>query len=240
MQVFACGDTHCPIDIHKLSVKNWPEQKEIEFTKEDILMVTGDFGLLWAPDWDNEELYWAKWLTEKPFTTCFVDGNHENFTRLAALPEIDFHGGKVGVAYEDANGRILHMKRGEIFIFDDKKIFTFGGATSTDKERRLLNISWWPEEVPNHAECEYALSNLEKHGNEVDFIITHTAPNTIIHALGFDKYSSNRFNDPTAAFLEEIKKITLFKQWHFGHFHASVHKDQKFICHYNWEPYKLF
>lgn len=237
-KLFGCGDTHCPIDIKKLSTKQWPEQKEIHFTKDDLMVILGDCGLLWDPDWSSEELYWAKWLTKKPFTTCFIDGNHENFERLLKLPTIDFHEGKAAIAYEDENGRILHLKRGEIYKFGDKKIFTFGGAQSTDKEHRIVGRSWWPEEVPNYAECNYALENLEKHGNCVDFILTHTAPSSIITAFKFVN-SYERVDDPTSRFLEEVHKITQFRQWHFGHFHTSAHRDLKYVCHYNWTPVQI-
>lgn len=236
MSVFVCGDTHIPIDIAKLNMKNWPEQKFL--TKEDILVVLGDFGLLWEPNWSDEEIYWAKWLTNKPFQVCFIDGNHSNFVRLYQAKEDMFHGGKVGVVYEDENGRILHLKRGEIFTFNNKTVFTFGGAQSTDKAHRIIGRSWWPEEVPNYAECEYALANLEKHGNCVDFILTHTTAFSTINAFNFVS-ASERVDDPTERFLEEVKRIVQFRQWHFGHFHTSAHIDMKYVCHYNWSPIQI-
>ena len=39
--------------------------------------------------------YWLNWLDKEPFTTLFVDGNHENIARLNALPVHQWHGGKV-------------------------------------------------------------------------------------------------------------------------------------------------
>lgn len=54
--IFITGDTHIPIDISKLNVTNFPIQKEL--SKEDYLIVCGDFGLIW--DKSNEEKYWTK------------------------------------------------------------------------------------------------------------------------------------------------------------------------------------
>lgn len=34
----------------------------------------------------NEEKYWLDWLGDRPWTTLFVDGNHECFPHLAELP----------------------------------------------------------------------------------------------------------------------------------------------------------
>lgn len=77
-RIYITGDTHIPIDIRKLSMSNFSEQKKM--TKNDYVIICGDFGGIWNKS--NEELYWRKWLKEKNFTTLFVDGNHENFELL--------------------------------------------------------------------------------------------------------------------------------------------------------------
>ena len=45
MAIYVTGDTHQSIDIHKLTTSNFPEQKEL--TKNDYVIICGDFGLLW-------------------------------------------------------------------------------------------------------------------------------------------------------------------------------------------------
>ena len=77
------------IDIQKLNTKRFPEQKNL--TKDDYLIVCGDFGLVW--DESPEERYWRKWLDDKPFTTLWIDGNHENFELLKEFPVINKFGG---------------------------------------------------------------------------------------------------------------------------------------------------
>lgn len=37
----------------------------------------GDFGGVW--NGSPEENYWLDWLEDKPFTTLFISGNHENY-----------------------------------------------------------------------------------------------------------------------------------------------------------------
>ena len=81
-RVFITGDLHGNIDIKKLNSKNFPEGNSL--TKEDYVIICGDFGLVWNNS--AEELYWRKWLDEKPWTTLFVDGNHENFNLLNDYP----------------------------------------------------------------------------------------------------------------------------------------------------------
>jgi hypothetical protein len=64
----------------------FPEQKDM--TKDDYVIVCGDFGI-----WDDSKRkrYWLKWLDEKPFTTLFVDSNHENFDLLAGYSRTAEH-----------------------------------------------------------------------------------------------------------------------------------------------------
>ena len=52
--IYVTGDTHCPIDIRKLSTKNFTEQRNL--TKDDALILCGDFGAVW--DGGKEDLFW--------------------------------------------------------------------------------------------------------------------------------------------------------------------------------------
>ena len=89
--IYLTGDTHTPIDISKLNTKNFPDQKQM--TRSDYVIVLGDFGLLWHED--KEYRHWLKWLSEKPFTLLWIDGNHENHDWIQSLSVEHWHGGKV-------------------------------------------------------------------------------------------------------------------------------------------------
>ena len=54
MSIFITGDTHGDFDIEKLSLKNFPEQEEL--TKDDYLIVAGDFGAVWDGGEKDEKL----------------------------------------------------------------------------------------------------------------------------------------------------------------------------------------
>jgi hypothetical protein len=234
MEVHVAGDVHCPIDIQKLNTLNWPEQKQL--TKDDLLIVLGDMGLVWAQDWDKEELYWAKWFTAKKCTVCYLDGNHENHPRLLALPVVDFHGGKAGVVYSDKNGTIYHLKRGEIYDFGGNKVLVVGGATSWDKSYRAIGISWWPEEELSKEDEENIIKNLELVDYKVDHILTHECPTNIAEQL---MHCELRERGKTVAMMDFIQRHVSRKSWHFGHHHTSRGFDGNYICHYNWSPYHL-
>ena len=63
--------------------------------------------------WDGSprEAYWLNWLEDRPFTTFFVDGNHENFDELNALPVHTWHGGKVHYVRPHEIGRASCRER---------------------------------------------------------------------------------------------------------------------------------
>ena len=78
MTIFITGDIHGTHDILKLS--EFSEGRGAELTKADYLIIAGDFGLLWYPEGsedDKEDAKWRKWLNDQPWTTLFIDGNHE-------------------------------------------------------------------------------------------------------------------------------------------------------------------
>jgi len=145
--IFVTGDIHS--DPRRLNVDSFYEQKEM--TKDDYIIILGDFGLVWNKDKENKyEKHWLDWLEEKPFTTLFVEGNHENFDRLNSYPVEEWKGGKI----QRIRPSVIHLMRGQVFSIDGAVFFTFGGAMSIDKAYRKENISWWKEEMPNNAEMQ--------------------------------------------------------------------------------------
>ncbi len=159
-------------------------------TKDDYVIICGDFGF-----WDNskEQNYWRNWLEKKPFTTLWVDGNHENYDLLSTIETNTWNGGKV----QFIRSSVIHLMRGQVYEIDGLKIFTFGGARSHDisggildktepdyrrkkrqldrqkKSYRINHVSWWKEEMPSEGEFEEGRQNLEKHNWNVNYIITH-------------------------------------------------------------------
>jgi hypothetical protein len=207
--IFVTGDVHCPIDIHKLTTKAWPAQRQL--TKQDYLIVCGDFGIVW--DNSNTDKYWQKWFDNKPFTTLFVDGNHSNHHLLNEFETVNLFGGKA----HKINNSVYHLMRGEIFIIEDKKFLALGGAPSHDKELRTPGLDWWPEEVPNNKECLNAINNLQRNNNEVDYIITHDIP-TYVGLLRNRWFEPNAF---TNFLSDEILNAVKFKKWFAGHYHID-------------------
>lgn len=247
--IFVTGDCHG--EFTKFNSRRFPEQKEM--TKDDFVIICGDFGL-----WHDceDERYWLDWLNDKPFTTLFVDGNHENFDRLYSdeFPIVDFQGGKAH-AIRDS---VYHLMRGYVFDLQGKKFFAFGGASCHDIDDGILDeakfstktafkatwkkwskldmsfrvnhYSWWKEELPSEEEMTRGRRELMNHGNKVDFVISHCLPQEIASAVSMGIYKPDKLTTYFNAILHGGLKFTA---WYCGHYHREDRIMAKFNILYD-------
>ena len=221
MRLFVTGDTHGDIDFHKLNTKNFPQGTQL--TKKDYVIICGDFGAIW--DGAKSDKYLQRWYNEKPWTTLFVDGNHENHDLLNSYPVSDWNGGKVHFITPS----IIHLMRGQVYKIDNKTFFTMGGAESHDKIYRKEGISWWRREMPSDDEYKEGLENLNKVNNQVDYILSHCAPDRLQSKIAY-WYEHDKLTN----YLEIVRQTVEFGWYYFGHYH--IDKDflnYKATCLYN-------
>lgn len=222
--IYLTGDTHGTIEIGKLSRANLAVER-VEPGEGDFVIILGDFGLVFAPNGQSaEERWWLKWLDEKPWTTLFVDGNHENFARLNELPEEEWRGGRVHRVSES----VLHLMRGQIFEIDGRSFFTMGGAASHDRQFRKEGRSWWPEELPSEEELARADAALDGCGRRVDYVLTHCAP-TLVQGRINPTFLPDRLTE----YLQHVRDTTAFHRWYFGHYHIDREYDDGFCALYD-------
>lgn len=230
-RILLSGDIHGSNSIRKLSSKKFHYNDfDPPINKDDYLIICGDFGLLWYKEDsenDKRDQYWLNWLNDKPWTTLFVDGNHENHPRLNSYQVMQWNGGKIHEIRES----VYHLMRGQVFNLHGNKFFTMGGGASHDIEWRIKDVSWWTQEIPSFCEREEAIANLAKHNWKVDYVITHDAPTFVARKL---IYTPDRSTDEYTDWLEEIANKLEFNQWFFGHHHQDRELfDGKFQCMYN-------
>ena len=218
-RIFITGDTHGSYDMTKLSRRHFQEGKTL--TKNDYVIICGDFGCVWGGELEKSDKWWQNWLDDQPWTTLWIDGNHENHDLLQTYPIEQWHGGRI----HKINNSIYHLMRGEAFTINDKTIFTFGGGYSTDRAYRKEGVSWWKGELPTHEEVNYALQSLEKYNNHVDIILTHDAPRDIKEYLGFynlcDMSVYGEEYEDIHSTLYFFKKNIVFQDWYLGHYHID-------------------
>lgn len=219
MSLYVTGDTHGGLNMRKLQSKKFPEGRKL--TKNDYVAIMGDFGV-----WQNKRAYdFLFWLENKPFTTLFVEGNHEDYNFLKTFPQVDMFGGKV----RKISDSIFQLMRGEVYIIDGYKVFAFGGARSIDRFTALREegIDWFPEEESTYEEENRALENLNKHNNKVDLIFAHTCSKSTLDEL-INLYSMHREEyDNQNKFLEEIKNTIEYSAFFFGHMHKDLRINDK-------------
>lgn len=213
--IFVTGDMHADIDIRKFTSDSFPQGQRL--TKDDYVIVCGDFGLCW--DGTGREKWWTKWLQAKPWTTLFVDGNHENFDMLFQLPERPMFGNTV----RELAPSIYYLPRGEVFTIKGKTFFAFGGARSHDKEYRKEGVSWWPQEMPTYQEMCHGIDSLDEIDWKVDYVLTHCAPSDIQA-----KIKSWYETDTLTQFFNRVYPDLTFRKWFFGHYHYDKQLDNKF------------
>ncbi len=206
--VHVTGDTHGEISRFSETFL----QGESEWTKDDYIIVCGDFGFIF---YDNEEEEKKLDLLEKKlYNILFVDGNHENFNALSGYPVEEWNGGKI----HRIRKNIIHLMRGQCFTIEGKKYFTMGGAYSIDRGMRQKDVSYWDAEIPNNSEYAQASATVFANSKKFDYIITHTAPREIIMRLG---YYPDPHDMELTGYLEWIMHECEFTRWFFGHFHED-------------------
>lgn len=241
--IFVTGDCHG--SFRKFSIDSFEEQTEM--TRDDYVIICGDFGAVWNNSEDENAS--LDWLNDRPFTTIWVDGNHENFDMLKEFPVEEWHGGKV----HRIRPNILHLMRGQLFDIDGVTFFTMGGAACHDIQDGILDPrdpsfkeayarmsrdnlmfrvrgrSWWPEELPSDEEYEEALATLEKANWKVDYVISHCPPGHIVKMLGAG-LEVNRLTE----FFENISQKLDFRYWFFGHYHEDgyILGEEKYVILY--------
>ncbi len=241
--IYVTGDTHgkfMRFYNKKLACRH------LEFTKDDYIIICGDFGLCWADD--REFRYQSKLFSERQYTTLWVQGNHENYDMIKKFPLEEWHGGMVRHIVRD---KVILLERGQVFTIDKKKFFTFGGASSHDiqggildrtapdfkikrdlaKSRklpyRIIHESWWEEELPSEAEMQTGRENLAKHGYKVDYVITHCCPTRIQDEISY--LSGRRYEpDILTDYLQDIDLQLQYNRWFFGHYHGNMDIDGKY------------
>ena len=230
MPVWITGDCHG--DFNKFARK---QREKLDIKPDDFVIICGDVGLLWADDKTLQ--YNLDFFKTVPFTILWIGGNHDNYNMIEQYPLSDWHGGKVRQIIPN---KVIYLERGQVYNIEGKTYFTMGGASSHDisdgildrnssdfktklktlkrlkKSRyRILNESWWKQELPSEKEIETALLKLQEVGDKVDYIITHCCSSEIEELLGLKNH--DRLTD----FFNYIERFVEFNHWYFGHYHQD-------------------
>lgn len=239
--IYVTGDTHTAFQ--RFSRKQ-RQKLPFELTDNDYVIVCGDLGLLWCKNKEFE--YNLDWLSKLPFTLLWVQGNHENYDMIAEYAIEFWHGGKTRHIVRD---KIILLERGQIFSIEEKTFFTFGGGASYDIQGgildrndplysilkrkaaikklpfRILNETWWKQELPTEEEMQEGRKNLEKMDYKVDYVISHCCADSVQDKIAC--YITRCMqSDVLTRYFEELEQKLQYRHWYFGHYHINAEVDE--------------
>ncbi|MBV9100108.1 MAG: metallophosphoesterase [Candidatus Dormibacteraeota bacterium] len=105
-----------------------------------LVLQLGDFGIWPGKDGQHYLEVLNREYKHAGIPLWFIDGNHEDFDQLYALPL-------------DGDGRrpvrefITHIPRGHRWQWAGREMLACGGASSIDADLRTPGRSWWPQEA---------------------------------------------------------------------------------------------
>lgn len=190
--------------------------------KNDNIIILGDCGIAWRKDRKDLDQNIKLWNEcGNGVKLYFIDGNHENFNILNSLP-IENNMGKIA-------NNIYHLRRGQVYEFENKKILVCGGADSIDKYRRIENFTWWKEETISQETID------DIPAGHYDYILTHCCPRSVfeknkIYLSTLQFLDENKINHSSEDMLEQLKSKITFDHWFFAHYHINRNLDEKFTC----------
>lgn len=147
----------------------------------------GDFGF------DYDTLY-----NVDPKDHVFIGGNHDNYDKVNGVPNYlgDF---------------------GYVVDFHGLDFFFYRGASSIDRERRTVGVSWWENEEVN---IEGFMQARELYSKvKPDVMLTHDCPESIYPLIL--PPGARILQNRTSWALQELLNIHRPKVWRHGHMHRS-------------------
>lgn len=210
--IYVTGDMHGDLKKLKAACR--------KLKKQDTLLIAGDFGFIW--DGSKEEQKRLAAIGKQRFNVCFIDGANENHELLDGYAPEAFCGGQAS----RISGNLWYLRRGEVYTFEDRTVFAFGGARSDDIESKRACGTWYARELPDEAEMQNGLDNLQKAGDQVDFVLTHEPGASLLATIE----AGNVECDNLQIYLDQVAKKIRYGMWIFGRLHRDRRYTYKCTC----------
>jgi hypothetical protein len=155
-RVLLTGDTHGNTEWWLSHVL--PQAKNFDC---QLVLQVGDFGVWPGPEGRRFLDAVNRHAGGSHIPIWFLDGNHEDFDQLLALP-LDAAGRR------PVREHITHLPRGYRWEWAGRRLLACGGASSIDVLERLPGRSWWPQEAITEADVERCIA-----GGPADILFSH-------------------------------------------------------------------
>ena len=258
--IYLTGDIHGD-PIERFSYKRHSEMREL--TKNDYMFILGDCGVPWynpeikfydywtRPGAERVEHYLLSWLNDKPWTTIFIRGNHDNIDLIEEMPWTKFaHADVRQMSYQNVvYDKIYYVDTPQYMYLEGQKILIVPGAESHDadyifeyddpstkgyikhlqkQEQKDGIISYYRI---NHVSWweregvdEDKLKALLPHlPHEIDYIFTHAPCGELRKYWKFPDRPAREYPTPSEQILADLIFPSFkYKLWVHGHFHHYI------------------
>ena len=209
------GDKHGEVDFRDLSHAKFPQGKEL--TKDDYVIILGDFGVFWGPGSERQRDYLLKFYNERHFKLLVVHGNHDNVPAMNSYPEVPMFGSTV----KQLSDSVFYLLNSHVYLIDGHTYFVLGGGLSIDKLQRREGYSWWKEEIPEYMTIKSGFDLLATMDNKVDYVLTHAVFEDAYEYV-FKDIHQYKENDPMHKSLQVLYETIEYKKWFCGHYHEDM------------------
>lgn len=224
-KVLVVGDTHGNTNFWRKTV--FPLAVE---AKVDLILQAGDFGV-WPGKKGRQYLNVLNY--ESPTDIWFIRGTHDDTSQLAIYPDRmqGLDSTHVGDTHFWIRDRVAQLVDGSLIDIDGQTLLAVGGAVSIDREWRVLNESWWADEITSMESIERAVYQFSN--KQVDFVLTHDVPEQIDIVSRLWAATGQRMKSDLASASNRAALGILFQKllprrprthdmlWLHGHYHIS-------------------
>lgn len=130
----------------------------------DLILQVGDFGFWFDPQGSKYLRKMEGRLAARDLRLWWVDGNHEQFDRLNAIPVGDD-------GRRQISEHIWHLPRGFRWQWDNTAWVAAGGAVSVDQNYRTEGKTWFPAEELTDQQVAQIIAD-----GSADIVVAHDAP----------------------------------------------------------------
>lgn len=167
----------------------WMAKETLAGEEQRIILHLGDFGI-WPGEAGRDYLAKVTMALEQADADLwFVDGNHEDFSRLAAEEhshlgaELEYGPSKPGPLPVSAGlrgygARVFWLPRGYRWAWHGRTWLALGGGVSLDKAIRAEGKDWWPQEEITPEQAARVIVD-----GGADVLVSHDCPSGVRHAF---------------------------------------------------------
>ena len=258
MSIYIRGDIHGDA-IAAFSFKRHPGLREL--TKDDIVIVLGDFGLPFGirrKGYDpKEDRYHIQFLRGKPWTTIAIAGNHDDRCAISDMPVVERWGGQVrqftfeGISYNN----VYYVDSPQILDIQGEHILMIPGAESHDIQDGILdpedpNYLHMRKKLVTNNKYYFRIKNwdwwedeavnvfaakqlLKDNSDHFNLILSHDYPGLVSYHVAPTGFRLKATKGEE--YLEELRTTLDFDAWFFGHLHYDLWQDpedERLMCLY--------